>query len=89
MLIKIMDALKLRGLLNVLIFFKDLCIHFRQRRRKGEREGEKHQCVVASYALLLGTWPATQACALTGNQTGDPLVLRTMLNPLSHTSQGL
>ena len=21
---------------------------------------------------LLGTWPATQACALTGNRTGDP-----------------
>ena len=38
---------------------------FRERGREGEREGEKHQCVVAS---LLGTWPATQACALTGNQ---------------------
>ena len=36
----------------------------------------------------LGTWPATQACALTGNQTGDPLVHRPVLNPLSHTSQG-
>ena len=23
---------------------------------------------------LLGTWPATQTCALTGNQTSDPLV---------------
>ena len=40
-----------------------------------EREGEKHQCVVASHdPPLLGTLPATQACALTGNQTGDPLV---------------
>ena len=37
---------------------------------------------------LLGTWPTTQACALTGNRTGDPLVLRLALNPLSHTSQG-
>ena len=36
----------------------------------------------------LGTWPATQACALTGNQTGDPLVLRPELSPLSHTCQG-
>ena len=36
----------------------------------------------------LGTWPTTQACALTGTQTGDPLVLRPALNPLSHTSQG-
>ena len=35
---------------------------------------------------LLGTWPATQACALTGNRTGDPLLCRLALNPLSHTS---
>ena len=35
-----------------------------------------------------GSWPATQACALTGNQSGDPLVLRPVLHPLSHTSQG-
>ena len=32
---------------------------------------------------LLGTWPATQACALTGNQTSDPFFLRLALNPLS------
>ena len=51
-------------------------------------EGKKHQCVVASLAPLLGTWPATQACALTGNQTGDPLVHRPALIPLSHISQG-
>ena len=37
---------------------------------------------------LLGTWPATQACALTGNRTGDPLVRRPVLNPLSYTGQG-
>ena len=37
---------------------------------------------------LLGTWPETQACVLTGNQTGDPLVHKLVLNPLSHTSQG-
>ena len=36
----------------------------------------------------LGTWPATQACALTGNRTGDLFVHRLGLNPLSHTSQG-
>ena len=38
---------------------------------------------------LLGSWPATQACALTGNQTGDLLVRRPALNSLSHTSQGI
>ena len=37
----------------------------------------------------LGTWPATQACALTGNRTGDPLVDRLALTPLSHANQGV
>ena len=37
---------------------------------------------------LLGTWTATQACALTGNWTSDPLVHSLVLNSLSHTSQG-
>ena len=36
----------------------------------------------------LGTWPATQACALTGNRTGNTSVHRLGLNSLSHTSQG-
>ena len=37
---------------------------------------------------LLGTWPAAQPCALTGNRTSNPLALRPALNSLSHTSQG-
>ena len=53
--------------------------------RERGREGEKHQYVVASYSPY---WPSTQACALTGNQTSNPLVCRPALNPLSHTSQG-
>ena len=36
---------------------------------------------------FLETWPATQACALTGNQTGDPLLCRPVLSPLSYASQ--
>ena len=35
----------------------------------------------------LGTWLATQACALTGNRTSDPLGHSPTLNPLSYTSQ--
>ena len=38
--------------------------------------------------LPLGTWPTTQACALTGNWTSDPLVSRSTLCPLNYTSQG-
>ena len=37
----------------------------------------------------LGTWPATQACALTGNRTSNLSVHRLALSPLTHTSQGM
>ena len=74
---------------NSFFFFKDFYLFiFREKGREGERDGEKYQCVVASHAPPLGTWPTTQACALTGNRTGDPLVRRLTLNPLSHTIQG-
>ena len=76
---------------NLFFFFLDyLFIYFRERGREGEREREKHQYVAASHSPLTGdlTWPATQACALTGNLTGDSLVHRPVLNSLSHTSQG-
>ena len=59
--------------------------------KRGEgREEERKRNINVWLPLvrpLLGTWPATQACALTGNQTGNPLVCRLVLNPLSHTSQ--
>ena len=73
----------------LLIFFKDFVylFIFRERGREGERGGVKHQCVFDSHPLL-GTWPATQVCALTGNQTTDPLLCRLALNPLSYICQG-
>ena len=37
---------------------------------------------------LLGTWPATQACALNENRTSNILFCRPALNPLNHTGQG-
>ena len=36
----------------------------------------------------LGTWPTTQAYALTGNGTSDFSIHRLALNLLSHTNQG-
>ena len=45
-------------------------------------------CGCSLLTPALGTWPATQACALTGNQMGNPLVRRPELNPRSHPSQG-
>ena len=50
-------------------FFKKFYLFiFRERRR----EGERHQCVVAfRMCPPPGTWPPTQACALTRNRTSD------------------
>ena len=41
-------------------------IDFRKRGKEGQREWEKHQC---ERETLIGASQATQACALTGNQT--------------------
>ena len=69
------------------IFKRFYLFIFRERGRKGERERNINVWLPLMHPLL-GTWPATQACALTGNPTGDPLVGRLELNQLSHTSQG-
>ena len=54
-----------------------------------EKERERNISVWLPLAhSLLGPWPATQACVLTGSRTRNPLVLRPALNPLSHTSRG-
>ena len=54
----------------------------------GEREGENINVWLPLEHPPLGTWPATQTAALTGNQTRDPLVHSPALNSLSHTRQG-
>ena len=75
--------------LNILILKKYLINLFLERGEGKEKERERNVNVwLPLTLLLLGTWPTTQACALTGNQTGDPLVHGLVLNPLSHTSQG-
>ena len=59
-----------------------------------EREGRKRGREASMCGCLSNTptrdltWPTTQACALTGTPTGDPLVHRPVLNPLSHSSHG-
>ena len=68
------------------IFFgKDFIYLFLERGE--EREKNINVWLLLSHPLL-GTWPAPQAYALTGNRTGDPLVHRLALSPLSHNSQG-
>ena len=70
-------------------FFKKDFIYLFYRVRV--REGERQRSISMWLPLMcsqLRTSPATQACALTGNRTGDPLVHKPALNPLSYTSQG-
>ena len=68
--------------------FKDFIYLFLDRGEGWEKESEKYPCVVASGTPPTGTWPETQICDLTWNGTGDLLVHRPVLNPLSHTNQG-
>ena len=76
-----------KSTIDFLNFKKDFT-YFREGGREEEREGERN--INVWLPLLrppLRTWPATQACALTGNWTTDLWVLRPVLYPLSHTSQ--
>ena len=66
-----------------------LFIYFLERGEGKEKERERNINVWLLLCPLLGTWPTTQACALTGNPTGDPLVQRPAFNPLSHTRQDI
>ena len=74
---------------SCLILFLRFCL-FLKRGEGREKERERNIEVWVPLARpQLGTWPTAEACALTGNQTGDPLDHGPALSPLSHTSQGL
>ena len=60
---------------------------FREKRMEGER-ARNINVWLSLVRPQLGTCPTSQACALTGNWTSDPLVRRPELNLLSHNSQG-
>ena len=69
--------------------FKDFMYLFLERGVGKEKEKERNINVwLLLVCLQLGIWPSTRAYALTGNRTGDPLVCRPVLNPLSYPSQG-
>ena len=69
---------------------------FTFKERKGGRKKGRETSVCERYINWLPlthpqlrTWPTTQACALTGNWTSNPSDCTLVLNPLSHTSQGI
>ena len=71
-------------------FLKDFIYLFLDRGEGWEKERGRNINVWLSLTHpLLGTRPATQACALIGNRTSDPLAHRPALNPLSYISQGV
>ena len=73
-------------------FLKTLFI-FIERGGKEKEKGRNVNVQERNISLLLltypqlGTWPATQAYALIGNQNDDLSVCRMAPSPLSHTSQ--
>ena len=70
-----------------MLFFKILFI-FRERGRKGEREGEKQQCIVASHMAFTGDLARNPGMCPDWESNRRPFGLQTGLNPLSHTSHG-
>ena len=71
-------------------FLKYFTYLFLDRGEGKEKEKDRNINVWLPLACpRLETWLATQACALTGNRTGNPLVCKPALNPLSHSSRGL
>ena len=61
--------------LKPIFFFFNVIYLFLERGEGKEKERERNINMWLPFTCpLLGTWPATQACALTGNRTCDPLV---------------
>ena len=81
-------SLLLLVLFSLFLFWWFYLFIFGERGREGERGERSISVWLPLTRPLLGTTPATQACALTGTPTGDPLVRRPELNPLSYTNQG-
>ena len=74
--------------LNLCIFLKYFHLFIFRGEGKEEERERNINVWLPLVCPTLGTWPATQACALNGNQTSNLSVHRLALNPLSHTSQG-
>ena len=74
---------------KIFMFFLNILFICLERGKGREKERERNISVWLPFTCpQLGTWPATQACSLTGTRTGYSLVRRLALTPLSHTSQG-
>ena len=77
----------MRSNISFFFFLRLYLFIFREEGREEERKRNSNVWLLLATPLL-GTWPATQACALTGNQTRNPLLHRPAFGLLSHSSQG-
>ena len=66
-MLKLQPSLRTTSFLKIYIFFIYL---FLEKGREGERERNINVWLPLTHPIL-GSWPTTQACALTGNQTSD------------------
>ena len=74
--------------LNFVIFFNKRFYLFIFIGEGREKEWERNISVWLPLTCSpLGTWPTTQACAPTGNQSSNPLLLRLAFNPLNHPAR--
>ena len=79
---------------HIIWFLRDLIYLFLERGGGREKERERNinaqnkHWLVASHTPPTGDLAATQVCVLIGNRTSNVSVFRSVLNPLSHTSQG-
>ena len=69
-------------------FFFRFYLFFLERGGEGEREGEKHQCVVASCAPPTGDWAHIPGMCPDWESNRRPFNSQASTLPLSHTSQG-
>ena len=84
-----LNPVNLSSLLKIL-FLKDSIYLFLERGERREKERERIINVWLPLPHpLLGTWPETQACALTGNQTGIPFICRQALSSTETHQPGL
>ena len=61
---------------------------FGEKGRERQREGEKHQCVVASHTPPIGDLPHNPGMCPDWESNRQPFASQAALNPLNYTSQG-
>ena len=71
------------------LLFQRFYLFIKKRGREGEREGEKHQCVVASRAPTTGSLARNPGMCPDWESNWRPFGSQPMLNPQSHPSQGM